>query len=472
MKKTGDDYFDSEEFRQLLDEYEQARNAGEPVFLDADELTDIADYYQMTGQVDDADDAIGFALSLSPGATAAIAYKVREALYEGQPDEARRWLEQMTDKSEPDYAYCYAEILLQEGREDEADAYFRRQFRDVPPDEYQDFVIDVASIFSDYGYSEKAMEWMARAHHEDTSDFKELMARTLFGLGKYKDSEKLFNELIDRDPFSTRYWNALASAQYMNEDYDASVTSSEYAIAIDPDDPEGLLSKANGLFRLENYEEAEKYFSRYVEKVPDDEFALMEQGTCLINMDRSDDALAVLHRAVEVAPPDSPYLPDIYQELAFAYSEQDETDLALDYLNKTEQQDCDHTQIEVIRGHILLAAGRLDESEVVFRNAVLNSDNAPRTLLRIIVSLYDNRYLEACHKLFLQFFTIVDDDWSEGYAYMALCCYDLKRYDEFLHYLNVACQKNPKEARLVLHHLFPEEVKPEDYYEFIKEKLK
>ena len=39
-----------------------------------------------------------------------------------------------------------------------------------------------------------------------------------------------------------------------------SVTSSEYAIAIDPEDAEGLLAKANGLFRLENFEEALKYY--------------------------------------------------------------------------------------------------------------------------------------------------------------------------------------------------------------------
>ena len=102
-----------------------------------------------------------------------------------------------------------------------------------------------------------------RARQENTDDFKELMARTLFGLGKYDDSERLFNELIDHDPFQKRYWNALASTQFMKEDYSASVTSSEYAIAIDPDDPDAVVSKANGLYRLENYEQALTYFERY-----------------------------------------------------------------------------------------------------------------------------------------------------------------------------------------------------------------
>jgi tetratricopeptide (TPR) repeat protein len=76
MKKTGDKYFDSKEFRDLLSEYEQATESGSPVFLDADELAEIADYYQMTGLPDKADKAINLALSLSPGAIAPLSYKI------------------------------------------------------------------------------------------------------------------------------------------------------------------------------------------------------------------------------------------------------------------------------------------------------------------------------------------------------------------------------------------------------------
>ena len=471
MKKTGDEYFDSEEFQELLAKYESAVSSGQPVFMDAEELTEIADYYQMTGWPDDADRAINLALSLSPGAITPLTYKIHEALYEGNTDEAERLLGQIIEKSEPDYTYCQGEIMLAKGLVEEADQHFREVFKTVPPDEYQDYVIDVASIFGDFNYSEKAMEWMARAHHEDSNDFKELMARTLFGLGKYKDSEKIFNELIDRDPFSTHYWNALASAQLMNEEYDEAVTSSEYAIAIDPNDPDGQLSKANGLYRLENYEEAEKYFARYNELMPDDEYALMQQATCLINMERPAEAIGLLKKALDVAPADSPYEADILQELAFAHSEQGDIDKALDCLKQTETLDCDHVQLLVIKGHIMLNAGHIEESEEVFRQAILQSDNAPKTLMRVIVSLYDNRYLEGAYKLFLRFFTIVDDDWNEGYSYMALCCYDLKKYDEYLKYLRKACTVNPKEAKLVLHHLFPDGLQPEEYYNYIKNKI-
>ena len=472
MKNTGDDYFDSEEFHELLDEYEQAVNTGQPVFMDAEELSEIADYYQMTGRYDEAEQAITLALSLSPGAIAPLTYRIHEALYNGDIDQAKDFFSQITETDAPDYAYNRAEILICEGKADEADSYLRKQLAAIPPEEHQDFVVDAAKIFSDYDYSEKAMEWLARAKHEDTPDFKELVARTLFGLGKYKDSERLFNELIDTDPFSKRYWNALASAQFMNEDYSNAVKSSEFAIAIDPDDPEGIIAKANGLYHMGNYEEAFDYYRRYSLHEPDDEYALLSQATCLINMGRNGEALDMLTKLAETPPDDSPYLCDIYQELAFALSEEGRTDEAIDCLNKTETLDCDHAQVLVIKGHILLAANREEEAGECFCQAVNDSENRPQTILRIIVSMYDNKYIETAYNMFLQFFDMVGPDYDNGYAYMALCCHTMKKYDEFLKYLKIACQRNPRECQLVLGHLFPEEVDAKDYYNYIKKRMK
>ena len=474
MKETGDSYFDSADFQRLLNSYEQSVNAGEPVFMDAEELVDIADYYQYTGRKDEAEQAIELAMSLSPGSIAPLTYRLHEALYQGNTRRAWDILDQIIDKDEPDYIYNRAEILIVEGKIDEADDYLRKQLTDMSADEYQDYVIDVANIFSDYNQPEKAMEWMSRAKQEDTPDFKELMARTLFGIGKFKDSERLFSELVDTDPFSKKYWNALASAQFMNEDFSNAIQSSEYAIAIDPNDPDGLLSKANGLFRLNNYEEALKYYERYSKQMPDDECAYLYQGTCLINMGQQDEALPLLQKAAEIAPPDSEYICDIYQELALAYSEQGETDKAIDLLNQIDQSECDQIQLGIIRGHVLLTAGRLEEAEQAYHQAVNASDTPKQTLLRVIISFYDNGYLEGAYQLLLRFLSYFSDEKpenTEGYAFMALCCHDLKRYDEFLKYLKKSCEVNPNECRLALSHLFPDELQPQDYYEYIKEKI-
>ena len=402
----------------------------------------------------------------------ALNYQVHNAINQNDFESAENYLSQIIDRSLPEYTYCRAEIWIAQEEVEKADEYLQQQFKECPQEEWQDFVLDVVNLYTDYGYSEKAMEWMMRAKQDGSDDFKEMMGRTLFGLGKYDDSERIFNELIDRDPFQKRYWNALANTQYMKEDYSGSVTSSEYAIAIDPDDAEGLLAKANGLYRLENYEEALDYYRRYSEKVPDDEFGLLHQGTCLINLGHYEEAVKQLLEAEKAAPDDSPYLVEIYQELGFAYSELKMPETALYYIDQTEVLDCDHVDMLVVKGHILLGNGKLKEAEEMFRQAVKQSEDNLRTVMRIIVSLYDNHYVEAAYKMFRSFFKYVGKDWNEGYGYMALCCYELKRDQEFLDYLEICCNRNPHEAKLVLSHLFPEGMKPEDYYGYMVKELK
>lgn len=467
-----EEYFKSEEFKEILDEYETALAEGNTFYMDVDDLADVADYYQMQNRYDDAVAAIDTALTIAPGATLPLVFKVRDAISMGELEAAREYLERIDDKTDVEYQYTACELLIAEGKADEAEQMFHELYQEVSADEQQDFVLDVANIYSDYGLHDKAMEWMMRGKGDDTEDFKELMARTLFGLGKYDDSERIFNELLDRNPFQKRYWNALASTQFMKEDYSASITSSEYAIAIDPDDTEGILAKANGLYRLDNFEEALVYFQRFNEHIPDDEFGLLHQGTCLINLNRFDEAITQLEKAEKLAPKDSPYLADIYQELAFAYSELHQPETALFYLDKTDALDCDHVDMLVIKGHVLLANERMKEAEQMFKKAIIQSGSSPKILLRIIVSMYDNKYVNASYSMFKRFFELVGNEFDEGYSYMALCCWDTKRDDEFLHYLQEAVRRNPKEARMVLSGIFPQDTKPEEYYPFMVDLLK
>ncbi len=466
-----DDYLNDEEFREILEEYEQTVKTGQPVFMDVDDLFDIADYYQLTNRYEEANKAIDRALELQPDSTTAIAYRVRNLINAGEYENAEEMLDKIVERQSPDYVYTKAEIMIAQNKTEEADSYLRECLKEVPPDEYQDYVLDVANLYTDYGYGDKSMEWMMRAKHEDTEDFKELMARTFFDLGKYKDSERIFNELLDANPFQKRYWNALANAQFMNEEYSASITSSEYAIAIDPKDTEAIIAKANGLYRLENYEEALKYYISYSEKQPNDEFGLLNQGICLVNMGSYKDATKTLLDAESVCKPDSPYLVDIFQELAFCYSELNMVEKALSYIDKAMEIEGNHADLMVIKGHILLHNNNIAEAEAVFKEAIASSDDSTHTMLRVIVSLYDNNYLQTAYDMFKDYFDLENRTDEDGYAYMTLCCWDMKRYDEFMYYLKLACEKNPKETKLVLSHLFPDSLKPQEYYKYMVNKI-
>lgn len=459
-------YFGSEDFKKILKQYETSVKSGHPIYMDADDLADIADYYQYHGEKSKATDAINLALDYNPDAVGPLLFKAREALENNDFDTARAYASHIEASDNIEALYLEGDILISEGKIEEADDLFCQHQDEVMIDEKNDYVYDVAKIFSEHNIFHKALEWISRSQGDDSDDFKELMACILFGLGKYQDSERIFNELIDQNPYSIRYWNALANSQFMQEDFHAAITSSEYAIAIDPDDPESLLSKANSLYNLENYESALTYYKKYSEIVEDDEFGYLHQGTCMINLGHFDEAIQILQKAAKISDKDSYYLPDIYQELAFAYNEKHEFDKAIHYLDLTDDLECDHINMNIIKGHIYLANKHTQEAKQVFKEALIKSDNSPQIMLRVIVSLYDNHFLNSAYNLLKNLLKNMDSNWKDGYAYMAVCCLDLNKEKEFLNYLQLACEKNPKEAKQVLGSYFPQEINPTDYYEY------
>lgn len=469
----NDDFFESEEFKEILDSYETILQTGEQPFMDADDLVEIADYYDNNGEGDKAAAAIEHALDLFPNATMPNVFKARQALEEGDYETARNYADAIGDHDDPDYHYLMAEIMIAEGQPDKADEYLRDYGESVAAEEWEDFIKDCADLFVDYDISEKAYEWMMRSKGDDSNDFKELMGRTLLGLGKYKDSERIFNELIDRNPYSLNYWNALASAQLLDEDYPNAITSSEFAIAINPNDPNGLANKANSLMRLGNFEEALDFFQRLEKIDPNNEVVLLNEGICLVNSNRQEEALGRLERALEVATEESELLPQIYMELAFCYSHMQQADKALEMMDRCMEYPCDMADMMVIRGHLLLECNMVKEAEQSFKDAIQLSDNAPIVLLRIIVSLYDNRYLTSCYDMFKKFFRMVDSEspaYVKGYAYMALCCHTMGKFGEFLEYLEKAAKYNPRETKLVLGFLFPETMEPNEYVSYMKQR--
>ena len=85
------EYFDSKEFQQILRQYEESIQQGGSIYMDADDLADIADYYQYNGRLEEADNAINMALEYNPDAVGPLLYKAREALSSKDFDTAREY---------------------------------------------------------------------------------------------------------------------------------------------------------------------------------------------------------------------------------------------------------------------------------------------------------------------------------------------------------------------------------------------
>lgn len=467
-----DKFYESPEFKEKFQLYENAQASGTSVYLEPDDLTDIAEYYHILGNIDACKNTVDYAIKMFPGATMPLVFRSRVALLmEHDVTLAEEYAEMIDDKADLEYLYLKAEIMIVDDRAEEAETFLRDAYEELEDDEDKaDFLIDVANLYADYELMEYAQQWLSLSEEYDSTDYKELQGRIAMGLGDYEESNRIYNELIDRNPYSFTYWNQLASSQLLHNEIMESIQSSEFALAINPDDEDATLNKANGLFNLGNFEEACKYYERFTKISPNSEVGEMFLGISLINLNRTEEGVEYLKKAESLADAFSEYLHDIYVELAYSLTALGKHEDAMEYIEKISQlDDCDPYETDVLKGNVHLQKGETAEAMKCFQHAVTASNGSPRIILRIGICIYDNGYYSLAYDVFHLLLDDASDEWKDGWSYLALCCMLLSRKDEFVYAVRKACQQNPVEAKMVLGEIFPENLSPDDYVNYLKE---
>lgn len=466
-----DDYFTSDTFLALLDEYEKCEREGVPCIIGSDDYADLAEYYQEKGMDDMALHVAEQAVGLYPGAAAPLAFSARYALCrENDAAKAEALAEEIEDKSHIEYLYITGEIMIARQKADEADAYFEEQMQTISDEGLDDYIFDVASLFADYDYVELAERWFERSEEKDSDDFLELYGRILFGKGQFDEGEKVMNHLIDSNPYNSNYWNILATAHFQNGHIEEAIDSSEYSIAINPSDDEALLTKAHSLFVLGNYEQAMVFYERFNDLRESAESNL-QVAHCLMALERYEEGLAHLQKAEAKAKSNDPLLLEIYQEIAYMLVYLGQLDKAVHYIDKTEDLDCDHEEMLVVKGHLYLTSGLLFEAQQCFERAIMQTQNQGKIFLRVAASVYDNGYKQLAFKMISLLKDVEIRDNNAGYSYFVLCFYNARDRKYFMKYLRILISNNPTEAKAMLFEIFPDDLNPDQYCDYAEEHI-
>ena len=152
-------YYQSRHFLRLLHRYEKAISEGQTPYMEADELTDIAEYY-MTGKQDaKANRAIQAAIDMHPDSVDPQIFLARQRMFYGELDEARSIIDAITEQDDQEVIYIRAELLIKEGQPDKASDFLFEQMS-LMQDCLDTYLYDCVSIFMDYDKWELAQEWL------------------------------------------------------------------------------------------------------------------------------------------------------------------------------------------------------------------------------------------------------------------------------------------------------------------------
>jgi len=474
MKKTGDSYLDSEDFRVLLEDYEMMVEKGQPIFMDADDLTDIAEYYSCIGEYKKSDDVIGYARSIAPDAASPLEFLAHKAINDGNLEKAQQYIDSIDDESDPEYQYLKVEMCLAQNKPEEAKATADKYFGELDEEDQSDFCFDLARLYANYEYFKTAKGWFDMVGKEDNEDYLELKSRIAYGLGDYDLCIDTLNKLIDSDPYSNKYWNILSQAQIARGSVSDAITSSEYALAIDPNDANSLYTKAMGLINNDNSKEAIAYLKKALEVNPEAYDVLMQLSSLYVDADELVEALPYALKAIEVSKGYEEESKEAYKSTILILASLKRPKEALAKVAEAEKEGLEDLESEVFRGYVYLTCENTKEANAAFKRAFKKSKDVMRTTMLVIMALQDNGYYDVAYQLCKDF--LDNDDgtyyYDQATAYMAFICFQIKKNDEALTYFQKAIKRAPQLMVLLMSTIAPADLAMEEYAKFLKNKTK
>lgn len=235
------------------------------MFLDADELTDIAEYYEWVAHdTEKSRQVIDYALSIHPDAIDPAIFKARGFMVDDNLDEAALCADAIADQTDREVCFLQAEILLRKNRPADAlGLLYQRMSDQSEPDLY---LYDAAFILVDYRAFQEAHALAGVLQQMAPHWFKtyEVMAAINIGLENFEEVIPYADHMLAIDPFFDIAWDNKAEALIGLQRYQEAQECINYLLAIKPDDLHALELKAEVLMNAFNPEAAHLLYTRLI----------------------------------------------------------------------------------------------------------------------------------------------------------------------------------------------------------------
>lgn len=472
----NDDDFD--DIRELVSDYEASVGQGIQPFLDVDDTIDIAQYYDDNGQTGDARRVLLHGLSLHPGEPEILSFLVRITLVdEGDIEKARQYASQIERQDNIDYFLAHSDLLIAQAKFDEADEIIRNNIGQLTSDEQTDLCIEVAQMYVFAEEPHRADRWLRFCPQKDSVDYLELRGDVSLSLGKGRSGEKTYRRLIDIDAFSVPYWNNLAASQLMQGKLEEALDSTEFAIAIAPDDLRARHNKAYILLVAGDTKQAETMLESLYRET-DGQTAgqtdydvrvriLLSYGKLLLLKNDAARAVAVNEELREVISPLDSHAMEATHQLILSYSLASDIDKGMEVI-KEELDDCsneDYCELMVLKGYLLLRQSNAKKAAICFHKAISDDECTTNTVFHVCIAYYDFGFYAEATMMLLEL--IKSSKKPTGLAYLAMCLKRLDKTELYLEALNAACCQCPDEVGVVFADEIPQGVSPSDYYDYL-----
>lgn len=249
------------EIREQADTLGDSMAQGHPIYLDADVLADIADYYAMNREPDKMRQVVEYGLYLHPDNTDLLIQKAYMHLDLNELDLSEETMRKIGEKS-TDVTLLHAFIEYKRGNEALAMELIQPLLeRRDPDDDYP-----LANILLDFKHPDRALDLMLSSDKDpEEQEYMEIMAACYQDMGDAEKAIVWYNRLIDLQPYAARYWKEIANCYCDQEEYGKAIEACDFALTTDEEFADAYLIKGYCYQQLGNLQKANQCHKKAVE---------------------------------------------------------------------------------------------------------------------------------------------------------------------------------------------------------------
>ena len=421
---------------ELIERYEAMRCSGKSIYFDSDEFEEIIEFYELCDDEEAINVAIEDGLKLHPQNQSLL---LKKAFYLTSKKEYAQALSLANNFSgnsvDINIMLLKAEIFLHTDNLQSALSIFDIILEQAESE--LDF-LDCVDILRSANRNKEALEYALKGKEQffESLELSREIADIYYVLEDYDSAIRIYNEILDADPYSSEDWTDLGDLYNLKGDYENAIEAFDFSLAIDESDERTLYLKSNSLILNGNTQKAIETLLEYSEIVKRDETAYILISECYSEMKEYETAKYYAYKALEVKPDSILSL----RRMVYVLLDNDHFSESLMYLDMAIEQTPDESDLHFLKADVLMSLNRFDDAEPEYLKA-LSIASDPDEKIDITYSLALLKQQLEQHTEALTYFEKTADfrpDYPDLFLKMAVSYAGSERFDKALIYLNKA----------------------------------
>lgn len=516
------DYFQSDEFNELLDFYERRKKKRKSIYLDAEDFADLADYYLSNDCPLSAMEAVDTGLAIHFDSEVLLVMKSAIHIYQFKFAKAEAILSEL-DERNPDVMYQLAQLQYAYYLDiPKAEKMWRKWLQMESEDADGDYlrenyihIISTIAVLREPGDASDERKCIAEALRRWVREYIDIFKP----LGKHESDVQLadicrenelpdllgevLSQVLEEQPYLHKGWSTLALAYYVQTKYEQALEACAFALAINPNDMEALLTKAYALYDMDDRDGAKPVFKEYIDN-GGDSMQMLPYAEMLFRDNECEEALEQLdvlaqyleqkkeeltrrkENATKQLPEECKKARKAYDDFMELYKKVLNDMGELCYQNGCYEESykayvrlidagCYSSETYYMIGLNHLATNNLHAATCSFGLALSNADDKVMTGIDIAMTFSINNYDEMALKVLETVDKLAEGEECASTkniaAIKSLSYLKLGDTKQFLTFFKMACTDSPELIKHVYGRYFPADVPVSEWYTYAKREM-